>query len=106
MRHWTVPKNFGMNHGMKSSGEGSKKVTISLRPRELEIMARFAKQRHRGNLSGAFAELIEHAARLEAMDHVLAGLPKASARGLARLEEELLAPLGARAISSKKKRAA
>jgi hypothetical protein len=95
-----------MNHGMKVSrrkttGE-TKKVTISLQSSELETMRRFAKQRHRGNLSGAFAELVAHAARLEAMDRVLAELPQPSALGLARLESEL----AGRPPAPKKKKAA
>jgi hypothetical protein len=71
----------------------TRKVTISLRATDLEVMNRLAARRHRGNLSGAFAELIGHAARLEAMDRVLERLPEPSAAGLAQLEEELAAPL-------------
>lgn len=72
---------------------GTKKVTISLRAADLEVMVRLASRRHGGNLSGAFAEVIEHATRLEAMDRVLEELPRPSPDGLRRLEEELAAPL-------------
>lgn len=40
-------------------------------------------------------ELIEHAARLEAMDRLLEELPAPSKRGMARLDAELAAPLRA-----------
>ena len=87
---------------------GTRKVTISLREADLEVMTRFAKRRHGGNLSGAFAELIGHATRLEAMDRLLEELPPASPAGLARLEEELAAPLELPRVTqrSRKKRAA
>lgn len=85
-----------MNHGMNTrrrSPARIAKVTISLRSPDLAVMRRLAKRRHGGNLSGAFAEVIGHAARLEAMDLVLAELPAPSAEGLSRLEAELTAPL-------------
>lgn len=72
---------------------GTVKVTISLKPADAEAMKRFAKRRHGGNLSGAFAELIDDATRLEAMDRVLEELPHPTTQGLARLETELAAPL-------------
>jgi hypothetical protein len=72
---------------------GTRKVTISLRATDLDAVTRLAARRHGGNLSGAIAELIGHATRLEAMDQVLEELPPPSPQGLARLEEELAAPL-------------
>lgn len=86
---------------------GTKKVTISLRAADLDVMTRLAARCHGGNLSGAFAELIGHATRLEAMDRVLDELPRPSPEGLARLEAELSAPLApaARKRHSKKKAA-
>lgn len=72
---------------------GTKKVTISLRPADLDAMVRFAKRRHAGNLSGAFAELIEDASRLDAMDRVIEELPAPTREDLARLEAEMTAPL-------------
>jgi hypothetical protein len=100
--------NVSMNSRPRAAVKGTRKVTISLKAVDLEVMARFAKRRHRGNLSGAFAELIEHAARLEAMDRVLLELPKPSARGLAALENELARPLSAPSLASgtRKKKAA
>ena len=100
-----------MNVGMKRTNRGpmggTEKVTISLRPGDLRVMTRLAKRRHGGNLSGAFAELVEHAARLEAMDRLLEELPSPSKEGMARLEAELAAPLRApRARRAKKKIAA
>lgn len=74
---------------------GTKKVTISLRPVDLDAMIRFAKRRHGGNLSGAFAELIEDASRLDAMDRVMEELPPPLEADLARLEAELATPLRA-----------
>ncbi len=86
---------------------GTKKVTISLRPDDLDVMKRLAKRRHGGNLSGAFSELVEHATRLEAMDRLLEELPTPSARGMARLEDEIAGRLAApRAKRSKRKTAA
>ena len=100
--------NNGMKKGRRSPMGGSKKVTISLRSTDLDVMTRFAARRHGGNLSGAFAELIGHATRLEAMDWVLEELPPASPEGLARLEAELAASLepAPAAKRPKKKRAA
>ena len=72
---------------------GTRKVTISLRPADLEVMVRLAERHHGGNLSGAFAELIEQAARRDAMERVLEELPPPSPEGLARLEAERAAPL-------------
>lgn len=83
----------GMKMAKRAPMGGTKKVTISLREADLDVMTRFAKRRHRGNLSGAFAELIEHATRLEAMDRLLSELPPPSPAGLAKLEAELAAPL-------------
>ena len=97
-----------MNTGMKPVRPGplggTKKVTISLRPADLDVMTRFAQRRHAGNLSGAFADLIAHATRLEAMDRVLADLPPASPAGLDRLEEELARPPAQRRGSRRAKR--
>jgi hypothetical protein len=87
--------------GRNAKASEVEKVTISLRPNDLDTMRRFAATWHQGNLSGAFAGLIAHARRLEAMDRVLAELPKPSARGLARLEAELAEP-----TKKKKKKAA
>jgi hypothetical protein len=85
----------GMKKAKRPAGRDTKRVTISLRGADLELMQRLAKRRHGGNLSGAFAEVIRHATRLEAMDRVLAELGVPSPEGLARLEQELAAPLGA-----------
>ena len=85
--------NDGMNGTKRGPMGGVKKVRISLRAADLEVMTRFAARRHAGNLSGAFAALIAHATRLEAMDRVLEELPAPSTEGLARLEEELTGPL-------------
>ncbi|MBI3205928.1 MAG: hypothetical protein HYZ29_30610 [Myxococcales bacterium] len=72
---------------------GTKKVTTSLSSPDLEVVRRLARRRHGRNLSAAFAELIGHASRLEAMDRVLEALPAPSPEGLARLEHELSTPL-------------
>ena len=90
--HRFVGMNIGMKAARRAPLGGTKKVTISLRPADLDVMTRFANRRHGGNLSGAFADLIAHATRLEAMDRVLAELPPASPEGLARLEEEIARP--------------
>jgi hypothetical protein len=82
-----------MKKGKRAGPGGTKKVTISLRPADLDVMIRLAERRHDNNLSGAFASIIRHATRLEAMDRVLEELPLPSPDGLARLEEELAAPL-------------
>jgi hypothetical protein len=83
---------------------GTKRVTISLSAVDLDLMVRVAKRRHGGNLSGAFAEVIEHATRLEAMDRVLEDLPRPSAEGLRRLEEQLARPLTRPAAGKRSKR--
>lgn len=83
----------GMKKLKRAPMGGTKKVTISLRAADLDVMTRLAARRHGGNLSGAFAEVIEHATRLEAMDRVLEELPRPSPEGLRRLEDELAAPL-------------
>ena len=102
------PRRAGMKSSMKRARRaplgGTRKVTISLRSADLEVMTRFAERRHGGNLSGAFAELIAHATRLEAMDRVLAELPTPSPEGLARLERELAAPLTAPRAQRRPKR--
>ena len=72
---------------------GTKKVTISLRESDLDLITRYAKRLHGNNLSAAFAELIADAARLDAMDRLLEELPPPSPEGMARLEAELAAPL-------------
>ena len=94
---------IGMKKGKRAPMGGTKKVTISLRTADLDVMTRFAARRHAGNLSGAFAEIVGHAARLEAMDRVLEELPPPSRQGIGRLEDELAAPL---APPKKKKKAA
>ena len=76
-----------------SPAGGSKKVTISLRPADLEAMTRYANRHHGGNLSGACAELVANAVRLEAMDRLVEELPPPTAQGQARLEAEISAPL-------------
>ena len=83
-------------------------MTISLPAADLDVMTRLAARRHGGNLSAAFAELIGHATRLEAMDRVLEELPPPSPEGLARLEAELASPLAPPAPERrpKKKKAA
>lgn len=91
-----------MKKGKRPPMGGTKKVTISLRTADLDVMMRFAARRHAGNLSGAFAEIVGHAARLDAMDRVLEELPPPSRRGTDRLEAELSAPL----VPPKKKRKA
>lgn len=100
----------GMNIGMKMAKRGpmggTKKVTISLRSSDLDVMTRFAERRHGGNLSGAFAELVSHATRLEAMDRVLEELPPPSPEGLARLEAELARPLERPSKGKRSKKAA
>ena len=83
---------MSMKRAKRSPMGGTKKVTISLKPADLDVMVRFARRRHAGNLSGAFAELIEDAARLDAMDRVLEELPPARPEDIARLEAELRAP--------------
>lgn len=102
------PALDGMKTGMKkikrSPMGGTKKVTISLRAADLDVMTRLATRRHGGNLSGAFAEVIEHAARLEAMDRVLEELPRPSTEGLRRLEEELAASLSPPTADKRPKR--
>lgn len=94
---------IGMKKGKRLPMGGTKKITISMRTADLEVMTRLAARRHAGNLSGAFAEIVGHAARLEAMDRVLEELPPPSQQGLGRLEAELAAPL---ASPKKKKKAA
>ena len=98
----------GMKKIKRAPMGGTKKVTISLRAADLDVMTRLAARRHGGNLSGAFAELIGHATRLEAMDRVLEELPPPSPQGLARLDDELAAPLEPPTVDkrSKRKRAA
>jgi hypothetical protein len=59
-----------------------------------------------GNLSAAFAELISHATRLEAMDRVLEALPPPSPDGLGRLERELAAPLAPPRVRARSKKTA
>jgi len=76
-----------------NTASGTKKVTISLRPADLEAMTAIAAARHGGNLSGAFAAVIAQAARLDAMGQLLELLPPPSKRGIARLDAELAAPL-------------
>ena len=81
-----------MDPGMKrvpGTSSGTKKVTISLRPADLETMTAIAASRHGGNLSGAFAEIIADVARLQAMDALLELLPPPSKRGMAGLDAEL-----------------
>ena len=95
--------NIGMKKGKRGPMGGTKKVTISLRTADLEVMTRLAVRRHAGNLSGAFAEIVGHAARLEAMDRVLEELPPPSRGGVDRLEAELAALL---APPKRKKKAA
>jgi len=85
---------------------GTRKITISLRPSELEVMKSLAKRRHRGNLSATFSELIGHVTRLEAMDRVLERLPRPSEEGLAQLESELAAPLAPPRVRNRSKRSA
>jgi hypothetical protein len=92
-----------MKVARRSASRGTEKVTISLRPSDLAVVRNLAARRHRGNLSGAFAELIARATRLDAMDRVLEELPAASAEGLARLEAELTAPLAPAGAERRKK---
>ena len=96
--------NAGMTTARRAPIGGTKKVTISLRPADLDVMTRFANRRHGGNLSGAFAELIAHATRLDAMDRVLAELPPASPEGLARLEEEIARTPALRRVNQRAKK--
>ena len=95
-------KKTCMKRGKRAAQGDIVKVTISLRPAELAAMKRVARSRHQGNLSGAFAELVGHVARLEAMDRVLAELPPPSREGMAGLEKELAAPLAAPAKRTKR----
>lgn len=96
----------GMKRAQRPPMGGTKKVTISLSAADLLVMRRLATRRHGRNLSAAFAELIGHAARLEAMDRVLAALPPPSPEGIARLERELSAPLEPPRSRSRSKRSA
>jgi hypothetical protein len=96
----------GMKSARRPPTGGTKKVTISLRSSELDVMRRLAKRRHAGNLSAAFAELIGHATRLEAMDRVLEALPPPSPDGLGQLERELAAPLDPPRLRARSKKTA
>lgn len=96
--------NLGMKRAKRMPMGGTKKVTISLRAADLDVMTRLAARRNGGNLSGAFADLIGHATRLEAMDRVLEELPPPSPKGLARLDAELAAPLSAPTVERRKRK--
>ena len=71
----------------------TEKVTISLDKRELSSMRRRAKRLHAGNLSAAFSELVKDAIKEEALERLLDELPPSTAAGLARVRDELSAPL-------------
>jgi hypothetical protein len=71
----------------------TEKLTISLDKREALVMKRRAKRLHSGNLSAAFSEFAKLAIKEEALDRLLAHLPPATAEGLARAHDELLAAL-------------
>jgi hypothetical protein len=78
---------------MRQRPGNTEKITISLGKDELSAMKRRAKRLHEGNLSAAFSEFARLAVKEEALDRLLAQLPPSSPEAIARIEQELAAPL-------------
>lgn len=78
-------------HGIKS-----RKISVSLSEADLELVVAFAEQRHRGNVSAAFHDMVDTLRRQQALDHLIesfGGAPATKAELDALRAEIAAAPL-------------